>query len=136
MPIVDFSKATELQPVPPDTYDAILEEWEYNPSSASSGKPYIKMKFVVTSGEHEGRVLFRNRSLQTQSLWALKKDLIRLGISEDRLAGEEDLEDIMPDAIGAPCRLKVAIREYKEDEDSEPRLVNDVRDVLSQYSFK
>lgn len=135
MPLVDFSQATELVALPEDTYDAILEAWEYHPKSKSSGKPYVGLKFVVQGGEHDGRSLFRNHSLEPKALWAFKRTLVRLGADGDELTESLDLEDLMPTLIGASCKLQVTQREYREDEDDDPRIVNDVKNVLSSMSF-
>lgn len=135
MPIVDFSQATELEPIPEDTYEAITESWEYHPSAKSSGKPYVGIKFAVSGGEHDGRSLFRNYSLQPKALWAFKRALVRLGAASEDLTEELDLEDVMPPLMGAQCKLKVGQREYTDPDTEETRIVNDVQDILSAYSF-
>lgn len=135
MPIVDFSQATELVPVPVDTYDAILESWEYHPSAKSSGQPYLSLKFAVSGGDFDGRTLFRNFSLQAKALWAFKRALVRLGANSEDLTEEMDLDDVMPPLVGAMCKLKVGQREYTDPDTEEVRVVNDVQDILSAYSF-
>lgn len=135
MPIIDMTQAKELEPIPAGEYGAVMESWECK-QSKSSNQPYIGFKFVINEGEHEGRILFRNHSLQTKALFAFKRTIIRLGCDPETAGSASfDYEDELPKLVGAECKLKVTQREYKEDEDSPVRMVNDVQEVLSAYDF-
>lgn len=126
MPQIDFTGVKEgFEIIPEGKYPATLEKWEYFPTAKSSGEPYVALTFHIIEGEFEGRKLWRNYSLQKQSLWAIKRTAVRLGSDPDMLNGPLDLDDFLPDLVGAPCVVDVGIHPYN-DEDR-----NDVKDVLS-----
>jgi hypothetical protein len=128
---INFSNVQTLAPLPEGEYQAILSEFKVVDKAKSSGKPYVALTFSITEEGYAGRKVWRNFSLQEQSLWALKQTLIRLGVDPDTLAdGDVELEDILGEAIGSPCVVVIGIREYNGER-------NEVRQVLeaSEYGF-
>lgn len=113
MPLIDMGQAPDYEPIPAGWYDCVLSEWEYVEESESSGEPYIKWTFAVDEGEHEGAKLFRNSSCQVKALPYLKRILLALGADPDEVSGEFDTDEIIPDLVGNPCRIKVGIRDYE-----------------------
>lgn len=126
MPTIDFSGVSiDFEPVEEGRYNGIFESYEYRAQSKSSGQPYVVMAFRISEGDHEGRKFFRNFSLQKQSLWALKRVLVRLGVDGEELGGPIDIDDIMPEVTGAPCVLVIGTHLYEDE------IRNDVKDILS-----
>ena len=116
---------TEFTPIPEGSYDAVLKKAEIL-IGKTSGQPYVKCEYAVKNEEYAGRKLWLNRSLQPQSLWAIKKDLITMGIDTDRLEDEDaDIEEILSDAIGAQVTLKVRVKEYQGKFSNEILAVDD-----------
>jgi len=122
MPRVDFSNVKELEVVEADDYDAKLSEYEYIEKSKSGGKPYYKFTFEAEVGD-ETRKFFRNFSVTPDSLWALKRALIVLGVDEESFGGEVDLDEVIDEVVGNSCIIEVAVKEY------EGRDVNEVRRI-------
>lgn len=127
MPKINFAGVSDLVALPEDNYDAKLDSWEWvDASKNKSGEyGYLKLTFVCTDDEHDGRKLFRNLSSSPTALWAMKRALIRLGADPEDLADDDgiDLDDLMPELIGAECVLRVAVREYEGEQ------VNDVKEI-------
>lgn len=113
---VDFSGvSTSFEVLEEGLYPGKLADFKYVAVSKSSGKPYYQLEFDIT--EPEGRKAWRNYSLQPQSLFAIKRALIILGADEDDLEGEIDLDEVLPQLIGADCTLALVIdNEYDPDE--------------------
>ena len=125
MPLIDFSGVSDgFEVIPEGIYDAHLEDWDYVEQSQSSGKPFLKLEFICDDPDYEGRKFWRNHSAQPQALWALKRTLVRLGADPEDLADEVDLDDIMPNLVGAQCRLDITVEEYNGEDR------NQVKDVL------
>lgn len=126
--VLDLNKVDEnaplFDPMPPGTYDCIVENTEYGPSKA--GNPMITWVFKVIDPEYEGRLLFFHTTLNhDKGVQRLKQILVRivpdldLGSFNPKKFCEEGL------AIGYPCRAKVRIRPY------EGQRRNDVTDILA-----
>lgn len=128
-PSVDFTGVTEgFEPIPDGKQPATLEAWEWNDtpksSNAKTDDPTVALTFRISDGEFEGRKMFRNYSMSRQALWAFKRALVRLGIDPSELDGDIDLDEIMPDLVGAECVLKIGHHMWE----GEAR--NDIKDVL------
>ena len=114
-PRIDFSGVTEFKAIPEGTYPCVFSAFKYVEQAKSSGQPYIELNFTVSEGEHAGRKLYRNYSLQPQSLWAIKNTLITLGVAPEAFADEGGVEisDLCNEAIGATCAVQVKVHEYQ-----------------------
>lgn len=124
---VDFSQVKELSPIPPGKYASTFSEFKIVPEAKGSGQPYAALTFTINAeeGEYEGRKLWRNFSLQPQSLWALKQALINLGCSSDSFNAGDDLEDLLGSMVGSECILDVGMKQFNGEDR------NDVRKVLA-----
>lgn len=119
MPRINTGEVQEFEPIPQGTYDAVVSAAEYVEESESSGEPFVKFEFTVDEGEFSGRKLFLNRSCQPQALWSLKRTLRVLGVEDGVLDNEWDTEEVLPDIIGNPCRIRVGMKEYMGEERNE-----------------
>lgn len=124
MPKIDLGAVEEFEPIPDGTYEFILTAWEYVEESETSGEPYLKLEFTGDEGEAEGRKAWQNHSCQSKALWALKRTLRTLGADPEALSGEFDTDDLMPDLVGNPCRLRIV------QEDYEGQTVNKIKRIL------
>lgn len=73
--------------------------------TSAKGFPTASMEY--TEVENPNRHMFANYSLQPQSLWAIKRDLIRLGATvEDMNAEDADLDKIIEALYSYTATLK------------------------------
>jgi len=99
-------------PLPADTYSAVVEKAEYIAESKSSGNPTVAFTWIVNEGPYEGRKLFRSYSAQPNSLLFLKRVWIASGVDPDDLAADIETDDINASIIGNEVNLVVTIGEY------------------------
>lgn len=125
MPRVDWSQVEDFKPLPSGIYQCRLSGWKFEAAAKSSGQPFYALEFTVDEGEYQNRKLFRNQSLQPNSLWALKQTLMRLGAKETDFADDKDLDEVVASVVGNECRLDVDQREY------EGTMRNNVKSVLA-----
>ena len=112
MPKVDFTGVSDsFEPIPAGRYDAVLTGFKLQKSKA--GGDYVSLEFTVDDPEFGGRKAWQNNSLQSQALWALKRNCISLGAEPDDLSGAVDIEEVLGDLVGNDCRLDLDIREYE-----------------------
>jgi hypothetical protein len=106
-----------------------LEEGIYGASVMSieqkrgreSGKPYLEFTFLLR--DLNGRRLWRNYSLQPNALWALKTDLVKLGIEVPDGVFQFDTDE----ALNKDCKLKVIQKPHWQDA---TRMDNEVTELL------
>ena len=111
--------------VDPGEYLCNFTGQKYEEASQSSGKPYIRADFTVrhlasdeTDVKFAGRKLFRNFSLQPQSLFALKGLMVALDCDPDIFEEEDlDITEALGELIGGECVVTVTNEEYQ----GEPR---------------
>jgi len=124
----------------PGDYVARLTGVKYNAASQSSGKPYIAAEFTIVSDldldtKFGGRKVFRNFSLQPQSLFALKSAMIALNCDPEIFEEEEDIditEYLKENLVGNEAVLTVT----NEDYNNEPRAkVGRIRSAETVGSF-
>lgn len=121
---LNFANVTSSA-LPPGEYLCTLTAVKFTEASQSSGQPYIAAEFTVRedsdgSTQHAGRKLFRNFSLQPQSLFALKQAMIALDADPDIFEQEEDfdiVEYLKEELIGHEALLTVTNEDYQ----GEPR---------------
>ena len=99
-------------PLPENTYSAVVEKAEYIAQSKASGNPTVAFTWIVNEGEHEGRKLFRSYSAQPNALVFLKQTLVALGVDPEKLSVEIDIDDVLADVLGNECNLEVTVGEY------------------------
>jgi hypothetical protein len=127
---IDLSGVANLAPLDDGVYNATLLEGAVK-TAKSSGQPYVAITFTVTDEGFEGRKLFRNYSLQPQALWAFKQFLLTMGVDEDVISGEFEIDEVINDLKGAPCKLDVVQKSYRD------RMQNEVVkvDAASDFDF-
>jgi hypothetical protein len=114
MAVVNFSNVSSgFEPIEPGEYCARVDKVEEK-IGQSSGKPYLNWTFEIFDNEvYKGRKCFYMTSLQEQSLWVLKKVLQAIGFSDDELNRDVELNDLLVDAIGMECIVKIDQEEYQ-----------------------
>ncbi|MBD3268524.1 DUF669 domain-containing protein [bacterium] len=107
---------TEIEPIPPGVYDATVVEVEQKTSK--KGNPYLNWKFDAEPNPDTGfdgtTPAWYITSLLPDALWNLKRTLKALGIPEDELEGELQLDPI--DLIGLECTLVIVADFYDGEE--------------------
>jgi hypothetical protein len=122
MPItLDFDGVSDsgFEALPAGLYPAKIAEVNQK-MGRESQKPYLEFKFVLN--DPAGRFLWRNYSLQTSALWALKADLGKLGIEIPEGPFELDEQDL----IGMEVQLEVAQKPHWQDSS---RLDNEITEI-------
>lgn len=110
MPKINFTGVGD--PLPKDTYSAVVTKAEYNPQSKNSGNPTVALEWTVNEGDHDGRKLFRSYSVQPNALIFLKQVLVALGVDPEDLSTEIDIDSVLLGVLGSECMLDVSIGEY------------------------
>ena len=122
MPIVVDMTGVSLEGPPvleADDYPAVITKSEVKPSK-SSGEDTLYLELSV--GE-EGRNLRWQTSLQQNTLWRLKRLLVRLGIEVPEGPFEFDEADL----VGIECVARVTVEPHYQDK---TRKTNRVQDIL------
>lgn len=112
-----------FEALPPGTYDCVVENTEFAPSS--KGNPMITWVFKVIDPQYDGRLLFYHTVLNSDAgLSRLKRTLIR--VVPDINMGEFRPNAFCNEgqALGYPCRVKVSVKPYQGQKR------NNVTDVL------
>lgn len=111
---VDLSNVASREPLPVGKYECIVESIKYGLSKASQ-QPTLNWVFSVAEGEHEGRKVFANTSLQEQALFKLKDFLEGFGIEsgeEVDIEWDEDTSEVVePNLIGVAVLIDLGIGE-------------------------
>jgi hypothetical protein len=94
--------------LPEDDYLVKVDEVELE-TSDSSGQDYLSFTFEVAEGDHTGKKLYHNCSLQPQALFNLRNVLESLGV--DVPDGPMDLDPA--DLIDLTCSVAVQHEEYQ-----------------------
>lgn len=128
----DVKEDTGFDLIPKGTYPAIVDEMEFTESS--SGNPMMAVKYRITEGEHEDRLLF--------DYWVLAGNGAEFGLGKlkkflSRVMPEVDLSAFNPaefadsgDAVNKELQVVVKIQTQKKGEyKGEKR--NQVSDLLS-----
>src|ERR1019366_1166527 len=115
--MINWSKATTLDPVESGTYEARVIQLKFVPQT-SSGNPGLRFDFTLTEPTVEGKRAFSTKSPTPEALWSCKEWLIKLGVDGS------DLEQDM-----SLAQLKVAVAEWNSIV-----VGTDVRVVLSIYN--
>lgn len=126
MPIqVDMTGVSVEGPPPlePDKYQAVITKAEVKPSK-SSGDPTLYLEFAAGD---EGRNLRWNTSLNSKTLWRLKRFLVNIGIEVPDGPFEFDEQDL----VGIECVVDVGVEPHYRDP---ARKQNRVLNVLGPNS--
>lgn len=117
--IVNFAaaKGDYDEPVPQGDYVGRLSDFEYNPSSAASGQPTMKLTWQL--GALNDRKISRYFSLQPKALWAIRQALVAHGASPEVMNSENaNIIAVIQSVIGSEAMLSIGIQkdnpEYNE----------------------
>lgn len=101
--------------VPEDDYLVEVEDVEQK-TSETSGNDYLALTLKVADGDHKGKKLFHNCSLQPQALFNLRGVLEALGFEVPNGPMEFDPADM----IGQQCGVTVAHETYEGKKKARP----------------
>ncbi|MMZ45236.1 hypothetical protein D3C76_403760 [compost metagenome] len=116
--LTDVKEDSGFEVLPKGDYNAVVDELEFGESK--KGNPMVTVKFKITDGEHENRVLFDYWVLAGDGaefgLGKLKKFLVRIMPEMDLSAFnvESFAEEAL--AIGREVTLSVRVQKVKKGE--------------------
>lgn len=93
--MIEWSKATTMDPVEPGTYEATVIQLKFVPSTKSSGKPGLRFDFTLTEPHVEGKKAFSTKSLDPAGLWSTKEWLTILGADPADLERNMTMQEFM-----------------------------------------
>jgi len=118
--------ANSFDALPPDTYEAEIDNIEQKIGAASK-EPYLSLTFkVVNDDDFAGRKFWDNISLQEQALYKLKQLALSAGIT---IGGDFDTEDFLGATVVAVLDEEES---NKMDSDDNPVMKN----VVKYYKFE
>lgn len=124
MPRINLAGVGGFEPLEEGQYEATYVGGKYTAKSKSSGQPSVSVTFQLSEDGLENRKLFKNYSLQPQSLWAFKQLLVALGMDEESLEeGDFDVEEVLKELVGARVILDVTVGEYQGQKNNQVRRV-------------
>lgn len=127
---VNFAQVqTSYAPRPAGDYVGLLISHKINEASASSGQPTASLEY--TEVENPNKHMFANYSLQPQSLWAIKRDLLRLGAKvEDMNSEDADLDEIITKLYGYTATLRFGDPRPGKTKDGEDRTFDNYKELV------
>ena len=108
---IDFT-GTSLEPLVAAVYAAIFTGYKID-EAKSSGQMKCQLEFTLEDEEVSGRKVWATHSLQSQSLFALKRSMVAIGADPVELSGPVDLDEVLTDLVGSSCRLDISLGEYE-----------------------
>jgi len=106
-----------FEPIPDPQVDAVFTKFDIT-AAQSSGVPYAKLEFTVTTPEYKGRKIWRNCSFDPKALWALKGALVAFGVPAETMETDFDVEELLEEYIGSEVTLDISINEYTKPDGS------------------
>lgn len=91
IPVVDFTdvQTKSFDPIPRGEYVVEVDEADIRDGTKY---PYLNLMYTVLEGEFAGRKLFDICSFSPKALWKLKGLYEAMGLSEEELAGEVEVD--------------------------------------------
>lgn len=118
---VDFANVSTIEALPAGEYECLFSLGkEAVKASASGGQPTLYVEYLVKDTNQK---IFKSYSLQAKALWALKRDLIRVGADLEAMNSEEaDLDEIVEGLVGYSCTVICGEPHwYPANEDGTPK---------------
>jgi Protein of unknown function (DUF669). len=103
-------------PIPAGWYSVMITDSEFKATSAGTGQ-YLKLRFDVIEGEHQGRVIFTNLNLDNPNPKAVEiaqKDLAQICHAVGVMAPDDSTE-----LHDKPLQAKVTIRPARDGYDAQ-----------------
>lgn len=105
---------TDFVPVDAGTYEAKFVSFKNGISNAGNQK--VEMTYQITEeGDANNRKLTAHRALHPDALWSLKRDLLALGADPDDVSGSFDTDELLPELVGADCKIDVTLGEPNDN---------------------
>jgi hypothetical protein len=122
--------------MPKAQYPAIFTKANTVLESKNSGQPYINCEFTLDEGEYKGRKAWNIVSLQQQSLWAVKRFAVTLGVPPEELEQDFDTDELFARYYGTKVLLDVDVETVPADKSKtgESYQRNVVKNVLPYNS--
>lgn len=116
---VNFAAVTtSYAPRTAGTYEGTLIS--HKTGTSANGFPTLSLDW--SENDSPNKHMFANYSLQPQSLWSLKRDLIRIGADVEEMNSEDaDLDVIIAALYGYTATLKYGDPRPGRDKDGNPR---------------
>lgn len=97
---VNFAAVADFEAIPAGEYECVFRYEKIAPAP-KSGNNTLYAQYIVGDTNQK---IFKAYSLEAKALWALKRDLIRLGASlEDMNSENADIQDIVDSINGVSC---------------------------------
>ena len=121
MPIeVSFDGSEQaFEPIPKGSYDAHVHS--IVPKKTQNDEDMLNVRFVIASGQFQGRSLFGNFVLRDDLKWKLQNLLIATGVVQPRTKSSFVLSDNGAELIGKKLGLKVGEGEFNGELRAEVR---------------
>lgn len=137
MSMIQFSKASTMDPVEGGTYDATLIQLKFV-TLKKSGNPGIRFDFTLTEPHVEGKKAFSSKTLDINGLWSTKEWLIKLGADPDDLASDMSLEEFKAkladwNAQFAGQNVRLVLSTYPDEQTGAPR--QSVDQLLTEFEI-
>jgi len=103
-------------PIPAGWYSVVITDSEFKATSAGTGQ-YLKLRFDVIDGEHQGRVIFTNLNLDNPNPKAVEiaqKDLAQICHAVGVMAPDDSTE-----LHDKPLQAKVTVRPARDGYDAQ-----------------
>lgn len=101
----------------------------YKDGVSTKGMPTYSLEF--TEVENPNRHMFANYSLQPQSLFGIKRDLMRLGASVEAMNAEDaDLDKIVEGLLGYTATLRFGDPRPGKDKDGNDKLFDNFKELV------
>lgn len=106
---MDFNKIKGFENLPDGQYNAVITEAK--PGTSEAGNTTLTLKWRVTDGEHEGRVIYDTLTFTEDAKWRVKAVCEALApFQPDPETGEQWSGEITPELfIGEPAVITVAL---------------------------
>lgn len=130
---VNFSAVSDsFEPRGKGEYDGTLISHKINEASASSGQPTVTLEW--SEDDSPNRKMFKTYSLQPKALWALKRDLVRIGKArpdfiEELNSPDADLDTLITSLYGFSNTLVYGEPREGKGKDGEDRLYDNFLEV-------
>jgi len=124
---IDWDGATDgpsFDPLEEGVYNAVITKATPGVTKTPPPRPKLEVEFSLP--EANNRRLWRNYTIQPNALWALKQDLVALGMEVP--TGSMDLDT--SELIGLKCQLQVTVVPHWSGEtnpDGSARMDNDFK---------
>lgn len=110
-------------------YDVTYVGHVINMASATSGQPTVKLTWA--EDDRPKMMIMKTYSLQPQALFAIKRDMLRMGADVEAMNDEDaDLDDILNSLIGAKCTIKMGEPRPYKDKDGNDKIGDNFVEVI------